>query len=85
MKARAHVTVHSPFLLEPEAAAYLRVSMRTLRSWRADGRQKGPRFRYHGGVVVYAVVDLDKFSEQHATKTTRSTDVAEDREATASH
>lgn len=64
------VQVESPFLIEPEAAAYLRVAQSTLAHWRSDGLQRGPRFRYHGGVVVYAVSDLDSWSERRATATT---------------
>lgn len=48
------------YLTTTEAAAYLRVSPNTLRGWRVSG--KGPAYRDHGR-VVYAQLDLDKWSE----------------------
>lgn len=53
--------LNSPFLLGGEAANYLRVSIRTLRNWRWNG--KGPAYRKHGQVVVYHIDDLREFSK----------------------
>lgn len=48
------------FFLAHEAANYLRVSPRTLERWRANGT--GPKFRKHGGIVVYARNELERYS-----------------------
>jgi predicted DNA-binding transcriptional regulator AlpA len=51
----------SPFLDVIEAAAYLRLKRRTLDNMRWQGI--GPRFRKHGGRVVYHRDDLNDWSE----------------------
>ncbi|MGE0022815.1 MAG: helix-turn-helix domain-containing protein [Hyphomicrobium sp.] len=51
----------SPFLNVEEAAAYLRLKKRTLDNMRWQGI--GPRFRKHGGRVVYHHDDLKAWSE----------------------
>jgi len=51
----------SPFLNVEEAAAYLRLKKRTLDNMRWQG--VGPRFRKHGGCVVYHRDDLKAWSE----------------------
>lgn len=51
----------SPFLNVEEAAAYLRLKKRTLDNMRWQG--VGPRFRKHGGRVVYHRDDLKAWSE----------------------
>lgn len=51
----------SPFLDVKEAAAYLRLKKRTLDNMRWQG--VGPRFRKHGGRVVYHRDDLKAWSE----------------------
>lgn len=62
--ARAHV-VESPFLLEQEAAAYLRISVTTLVEKRKA--QAGPRCRQHGRRgFLYRISDLDQWSDEHA-------------------
>lgn len=45
------VQVESPFLTTKEAAAFLRISVRALEYYRANGG--GPRYRKHGNIVVY--------------------------------
>ncbi len=50
----------SPFFDTGEAARYLRLELRTLVNWRSRGG--GPRYRKHGGHVVYHVADLDAWS-----------------------
>lgn len=82
-RGRALIQVESPYLLEPEAAAYLRVSPRTLRDWRSDGLQRGPRYREHGGVITYAVKDLNSWSDARARLCT--TTPAEDRAPEGAH
>lgn len=54
------------YLLESEAAEYLRVHARTLKGWRLAN--KGPRCRRHGIKVLYTRADLDAWSEAQATK-----------------
>lgn len=51
----------SPFLYVKEAAAYLRLKKRTLDNMRWQG--VGPRFRKHGGRVVYHRDDLKEWSD----------------------
>lgn len=51
----------SPFLNVKEAAEYLRLKKRTLDNMRWQG--VGPRFRKHGGRVVYHLEDLKDWSE----------------------
>jgi hypothetical protein len=51
----------SPYRIEPEAAAYLRLAADTLRKLRVSGR--GPRYREHGGKIVYTQADLDRWSD----------------------
>lgn len=51
----------SPFLDVNEAAAYLRLKKRTLDNMRWQGI--GPRFRKHGGRVLYHQDDLKDWSE----------------------
>jgi len=49
----------SPMLTLPEAAAYLRVSERTLYDWR--WKRKGPPGIKVGSLVRYLVADLDEW------------------------
>lgn len=61
-RAVAIVQIRSRLLLELEAAAFLRVSVSTLRGWRVSG--KGPRYADYG-VITYAVEDLEAFRDRH--------------------
>ncbi len=51
----------SPFLTVAEAANYLRLGARTLDNLRWIGT--GPKFRKHGGRIVYHKDDLDAWSK----------------------
>ena len=51
----------SPYRNTLEAAAYLMLQPSTLERYRIDGT--GPRYRKHGDLVVYAVADLNKWSD----------------------
>lgn len=51
----------SRYLTNDEAAAYLRLSPRTLEKQRVIGG--GPRFRKFGRRVMYAVSDLDAWAD----------------------
>ncbi len=51
----------SPFLTVAEAANYLRLGARTLDNLRWIGT--GPKFRKHGGRIVYHKDDLDAWSQ----------------------
>jgi hypothetical protein len=69
----------SPYRNTLEAAAYLMLQPSTLERYRIDGT--GPRYRKHGDLVVYAVADLNKWSDARTRVST--SDVVEDRAATA--
>lgn len=55
-------------MTEREAAAHLRVSIKTLQSWRLQG--KGPRFLKLGRCVRYKLDDLTRFLEASARNST---------------
>tara|TARA_R110002110_G_scaffold68080_4_gene184707 strand:- start:7903 stop:8115 length:213 start_codon:yes stop_codon:yes gene_type:complete len=48
------------FLITKEAAKLLRVNSRTMDNWRSKGT--GPAWRKHGGKVVYAIEELERYS-----------------------
>jgi hypothetical protein len=58
----------SPNLTTAEAANWLRLSPRTLEKWRVLGG--GPRFRKFGADVVYALSDLQVWSDGRICETT---------------
>ncbi|MBS0251281.1 MAG: helix-turn-helix domain-containing protein [Proteobacteria bacterium] len=51
----------SPFLTVDEAAAYLRLKKHTLDNMRWQGT--GPRFRKHGGRILYHRDELKEWSD----------------------
>jgi predicted DNA-binding transcriptional regulator AlpA len=59
---------NSPFLVPREAAAYLRLSPKTLMKMRTQGR--GPRYRKHGRYVRYHIADLENWSASRAQRST---------------
>lgn len=56
------------YLTTEEAATEVRLSPRTLEKMRVQGN--GPRFRKHGRRVLYARVDLEAWSANHAFEMT---------------
>lgn len=56
------------FLDSTGAATFLGLRPRTLDRWRWAG--KGPRYRRHGGRVMYAIADLTAWSESQARTST---------------
>ncbi len=56
------------YLTNDEAAAYLRLSPRTLEKQRVIGG--GPRFRKFGRRVLYAIEDLDVWANARACEMT---------------
>jgi hypothetical protein len=62
------------FLLQAEAAGYLRVSERTLERWRLEGT--GPPFRRFGRRVVYASEDLSGWAAARSFSSTSEADFA---------
>ena len=56
------------YLTTPEAAGYLRLKPNTLEKMRSSGR--GPKFRGHGRNVVYAIEDLDAWSDGRVRQST---------------
>lgn len=56
--------LQSPYLNVDEAARYLLLTTKTLNNYRWAGY--GPKYRKHGGRVVYRKDDLDHWSEQRS-------------------
>lgn len=54
--------LQSPFLTTKEAADYLRISVRALEYYRANGG--GPRYRKHGNHVRYPIASLARWSKK---------------------
>jgi hypothetical protein len=81
--AAAHTVPAPPAVVAPplrymtndEAAAYLRLSPRTLEKQRVLGG--GPRFRKFGRRVMYAVADLDAWADQRSFEATSDPEYAE--------
>ena len=48
------------YLLPAEASRILRVSPKTMANWRWRGT--GPKYRKHGGVVVYSAEEIERSS-----------------------
>jgi hypothetical protein len=55
------------FLVPAEAAKVMRMAKRTLDNHRCKGT--GPKFRRHGGRIVYRRCDLLEWSEERAART----------------
>ena len=79
--AVAATTQPSRYLNNDEAAAYLRLSPRTLEKQRVIGG--GPRFRKFGRRVMYAVVDLDAWADSRSFEATSDPEYAEQHSADA--
>lgn len=56
------------YLLREDAARLLCVSVRALEAWASKGT--GPAYRRHGKRVVYALADLEAWSDQQARTST---------------
>ncbi|MCR6700972.1 MAG: helix-turn-helix domain-containing protein [Dokdonella sp.] len=67
------------YLNNDEAAAYLRLSPRTLEKQRVIGG--GPRFRKFGRRVMYAVADLDTWADSRSFEATSDPEYAEQHSA----
>ena len=67
MSQRPILTPQHRFLTPDEAAAYLRLSPRTLEKHRSVGG--GPRFRKFGRMIRYTISDLDVWAESHTFAT----------------
>ena len=63
------------YLTNDEAAAFLRLSPRTLEKQRVIGG--GPRFRKFGRRVMYAVVDLEAWADSRSFEMTSDPEYAE--------
>ena len=66
----------SPFLTVKEAAHFLRLQPRTLDDMRCQGT--GPKFRKHGGRIVYHLDDLIEWSERSRRRSTSDLDSGPD-------
>jgi hypothetical protein len=60
----------SPFLTTDQAAAYLKISAKSLKRLRRDG--KGPAFRRHTRMIQYHIDDLDSWSRESGARDSRS-------------
>lgn len=60
--------IENPFLTVAEAAAYLRLRKRTLDNMRWMGT--GPKFRKHGGRILYHKDDLTEWSKNSRRQST---------------
>jgi len=56
----------SPFLNTDQAAAYLKLSSRSLKRLRKSGT--GPEFRRHSRPIEYHIDDLDAWSAAHKSR-----------------
>ncbi|WP_050455714.1 helix-turn-helix transcriptional regulator [Candidatus Burkholderia verschuerenii] len=63
------------YLTNDEAAAYLRLSPRTLEKQRVIGG--GPKFRKFGRRVMYAAADLDAWADQRSYEAMSDPEYAE--------
>jgi hypothetical protein len=68
MMASAATVRSTPYLTNDEAAAFLKLSPRTLEKQRVNGT--GPLFRKFGRRVVYAVEDLQAWSNDRVFDST---------------
>jgi len=64
--------IESPFLTPKETAAFLRLSVRALENYRANGG--GPRYRKHGNKVVYPLENLIAWSKKREYEHTGGAD-----------
>lgn len=62
------------YLIQREAARYLRISERSLERWRVEGT--GPKFRRFGRRVVYAQHDLVEWAEANTFTSTAQANIA---------
>lgn len=70
-------TASSRYLTNEEAAAFLRLSPRTLEKHRVLGG--GPRFRKFGRRVLYAIEDLERWADARAYEMTSDPDYCDPR------
>jgi excisionase family DNA binding protein len=66
--------IQHEMLSETEAAQILRISVRTLQSWRVKGN--GPRFAHIGRAVRYPRSELERWIEQRTFAHTSAADAA---------
>ena len=64
--------MNAQYLVQAEAADFLRISERTLERWRVEGN--GPRFRKFGRRIVYAQGDLETWADGRCYQSTSATE-----------
>ena len=74
MSDSSNVRTTARYLTNDEAAAFLRLSPRTLEKQRVIGG--GPRFRKFGRRVVYAIDDLENWANARSFEMTSDPDYA---------
>jgi hypothetical protein len=52
-------TVQKQYVREREAAAYMGISVATLRRWRTLGSNRGPAFARVGRMIMYSIPELE--------------------------
>lgn len=72
MTDEAKRSLEATYLTTGQAADYLKLSCFCLEKMRSRGG--GPRFRRHGRRVVYAVAELDAWSDARVMDTTADSD-----------
>jgi hypothetical protein len=70
---KAQARGETRYVRDIEAAAFLGVSVFTLRSWRSRGKPSGPPFAKIGSMVMYSVKELEQFIEQRGCPYTDQT------------
>jgi predicted DNA-binding transcriptional regulator AlpA len=56
------------YVRDVEAAAFLGVSVKTLRSWRSTGSPSGPPVTRMGRMVMYSMKGLEQYMEQRTVE-----------------
>lgn len=65
---RAQARGETRYVRDVEAAAFLGLSVSTLRSWRSRGKPTGPPFAKVGGMVMYSLKELEKYMEERTVE-----------------
>lgn len=67
-----HAQSGKRYVRDNEAAAFLGVSVSTLRSWRSRGNPAGPPVTRVSGMVLYSLKELERYMEAKTHTATRS-------------
>jgi predicted DNA-binding transcriptional regulator AlpA len=67
-RPNAQVQEQSRYVREKEAAAFIGVSVKTLRSWRSKRPVYGPPVTRMGKMVLYSVKGLEEYMEERTVE-----------------